>query len=165
MTVEAVHRALLADAQQERDDQLVEAEREAAATLERARREAEDLLVAARSDGEAEARAAAATELARSRRQARQLVLEARLDAYEGARAEVRAAAAGLRADPGHAALVAALGDLARRQLGPDALVCVDEHDGGLTASNGSRSVDYRLSTMADRCLAEAGDEVEVLWR
>jgi hypothetical protein len=70
-----------------------------------------------------------------------------------------------LRDDPGYAALVGALTELARHQLGPAATVSVDKEAGGVVARAGSRSVDYRLPVVADRCLAALGPELEALWR
>lgn len=164
MSLEPVRDALLADARRDAEATRAAAERDAAAAVAAAHREAERLLAAARADGEAEARAVAAAERAHASRRARELVLSARRDAYEQARAEARQAASELRASPGYAALVDGLARLARRQLGDGAAVTVDGEAGGLVASAGSRSVDYRLPAVADRCLALA-QSLERLWR
>ena len=122
-------------------------------------------MAAARADGEAEARVVAAAELAQARRHARELVLAARRHTYECALAQVRGAASELRHAAAYPALVDGLAQAAHRQLGDDAVVSTDEAVGGVVASAGSRSVDYRLPTVAERCLAALGAEVEALWR
>ena len=165
MTLEPVREALLSDARQDAAQLRQAAEREAGATVAAAREEAGRLRATARADGEAEARAAAAAELARARRDARHSVLAARRDAYERARACAERAASALRDAPRYAALLDALSELARRQLGEDAVVVVDDEVGGFVATAGTRSVDYRLPAVADRCLVGLGPEVEALWR
>jgi len=164
VTLEPVSAALMDDARQEARRLRAEAEREASATGEAAQREAERLVAAARAVGEDEARAVAATELARARRQARELVQGARRAAYDRLQAEARQAASDLRGAPGYAALIDGLARAACRQLGEDAVVTVDDAVGGLVARAGSRSVDYRLPVIADRCLAALGADVESLW-
>lgn len=165
MTLDPVRLALLADAHRDAEALLAAAERDAEAAMTAARLEAERLLAAARADGTAEARAVAVAEGARARRRAREVVQAARRDAYEQVRAEARRTASELVDAPGYAALVDGVARVARRQLGEDALVTVDDEVGGLVARAGSRSVDYRLPVMADRCLAALGAEVEILWR
>lgn len=165
MNLEPVRQALLAQAQRDAEQLRSAATREAEAGVAAARQEAVRLIEAARAEGEAEAKAVAATELARARRHSREVVLAARNDAYRRARAEAEGAARDLRHDGGYPALVAALSELAAEQLGSGAEVRIDDDAGGLVATAGSRSVDYRLPVMASRCLRELGDEVEILWR
>lgn len=165
MNVEPVRRALLEDARVAGEEAEAAAERDARAAVAAARQEAERVLAGARAGGDAEARLVRSAELARARRQARQLVLRARRDAYERARAAARDAASALRHDRRYATLVEALAEVARRQLGDDAAVTVDEEAGGLVASAGTRTVDYRLPAIADRCLTAIGPGVEALWR
>lgn len=165
MTLEPVREALLADAARDAAALLADADREVAAAVASAQREAERLLAAARADGAAEARAVAASEGARTRRQAREVVQGARRVAYEQVQAEARRAAVELRSAAGYGSLIDGLARLARRQLGADTVVTVDDEVGGLVARSGSRSVDYRLPVMADRSLAALGAEVETLWR
>lgn len=165
MTTESVRRALLADAERACDELLAAADSDAADTLAAAQRQAEALLAKAAEDGRAEARAAAAAEMARARRAAREIVLSARRAAYDEALAAARVASAALQEDTRYPALLAALTALAHGQLGEAAEVSVDARDGGLEARAGSRSVDYRLPVMAERCFVAAGPAVDVLWR
>ena len=165
MNVDPVREALLADARREAEEVRATAERDAAVAVRTAHDEAERMEAAARADGEAEARAVAAAELAMARRRARELVLAARRDAYQRAVTEARRAASELRRVAGYAALVDGLSELARGQLGHDAVVSIDDEVGGVVAQAGSRSVDYRLPVIAERCLAALGPKVEALWR
>lgn len=165
MNLDAVVDALLADARADADALRADADRDAEAALAAARREADRLLAGARADGEAEARTVAATELARSRRAGRETVLAARRQAYDRLRLEAGLAAAALRQSPSYPGLVENLGRLARLQLGAGAAVTVDGEVGGVVARAGSRSVDYRLPAIAERCLHELGPEVDALWR
>lgn len=165
MNVDPVRDALLADARRDADDLRAAAERDAAAAVQSARDEAQGMLAAARAEGAAEARTVAAAELARARRHARELVLAARRDAYERARTETSRAASELRHAPGYTSLVEGLIEVAGRQLGEAAVTSVDDTAGGIVASAGSRTVDYRLPAIADRCLAARGTELESLWR
>ena len=161
MNLDPVSEALMADARRDAEELRAATDREAGAVLVSAHRESERLLATARADGEAEARAVAAAELARARRLARELVLAARRESYERLRVEARRAASRLQGAPGYAALVDGLADLARRQLGADVVVTVDDTLGGVVANAGSRSVDYRLPIIADRCARALGAELE----
>jgi len=164
MNLEVVRHALLADARREAATLSAAAEEAVATALDAAREEAERMVDGARAEGEAEARRVAATEGARARREARERVLGARRAAYETLRAESRRAALALREDPRYPDLVDGLAHVAGHQLGDAAAVRVDEQCGGVVATAGSRSVDYRLEVVADRCLAAMGAEVEALW-
>jgi len=165
VNLDVVRDALLADARRQAEDLLAAAEHAAMTVVAAARDEAERMMAGARSDGEAEARRVAAIEGARARRQFREQVLSARRAAYERLRVESRRTAIDLRHDPRYADLVDGLTRVARRQLGDEAAVRVDERAGGVVATAGSRSVDYRLDVVADRCVAALGDEIEALWR
>lgn len=165
MNLDAVRAALLADAQQDGDATVAAAGREATATVSAARDEAQQIVAAARAEGEAEARAVSTTELARARRRARELVLAARRSVYDRARAAVGDAAPGLRDAPDYDALVDGLSRLARSQLGDDAVVTVDDDVGGVFARAGSRTVDYRLPVIAERCFEAIGSDVESVWQ
>jgi vacuolar-type H+-ATPase subunit E/Vma4 len=165
VNLDAVRDALLSDARQEVDEALAAAERDAAATVTAAREEANRTLDAARADGEAEARTVSLTELARSRRRARELVLSARRAVYERALAEVCAAATRLRDSPDYDAVIDGLSRLARSQLGDGAVVTIDDEVGGVIARAGTRTVDYRLPVIAERCFDAIGSDVESLWQ
>lgn len=157
--------ALLDDAKREAEATLDVADRETESAVSAARTEAENLLAASRREGAAEARRAVDGELAQARRRGREVVFAARHEVYEHLRQQIRRAAADLRDTPDHTTLVEALTQLARRQLGSDAVVTVDSEVGGVVASAGGRSVDYRLPEVAERHLEEVGGVVEQLWR
>jgi vacuolar-type H+-ATPase subunit E/Vma4 len=165
VNLDAVGHALIVDATHDADRARADAERAASDAVAAARVEAAQMLTVARSAGEAEARAVAAVELARARRRARELVLGARREAYERVRAEARRAVSQLPAAPGYGALLEGLTRLARYQLGDDVTVIVDHALGGVVATAGSRSVDYRLPVVADRCVAALAPEIAELWR
>lgn len=165
MNLDPVGDALLAQARRDAERIRAAAGAEADARVTRARQEADRLLQDARAEGEAEAAAVAATELARARRQAREIVLSAQHEAYRRAHTEARRAASELRHTAGYPALITALAGVARQQLGAGAAVVVDDQAGGLVATEGSRSVDYRLPVIASRCVVALGGEVEDLWR
>lgn len=163
MNVAAVRRALLEDAEADAGRLLAAAEAEAAERLAGARREAEGRLRAARAEGEADALAQLGAERARARREARERILAARREAYEALGAAAADAARALRDDPSYPDLRAALVRRAQAQLGPDAEI-LDDPEGGIIARDGNRRVDYRLVTLAGRCLDAFGEEVEALW-
>jgi hypothetical protein len=165
VSLDPVRRALLDDARRDAAALRASARDDAESSVRAARADADRMVAAARAEGEAEVRAVVATELARARRGARELVLAAQREADERARAEVRRAASGSRDAHDHPALVAELGARARRQLGPSATVTVDEEVGGVVAREGTRSVDYRLPVIAERCFDALGPERDELWR
>ena len=165
MNLDPVRAALVDDACRDADGARELAGRDAAAAVGEAHRRAQQLLDEARAEGEREGRATAAIELARARRGAREVVLRARRDAYDRARVAARDAASALRGAPGYGTLIDALTDLARGQLGDGAIVSLDDHVGGVIARAGSRTVDYRLPAVADRCFAAAAPRLEGLWR
>lgn len=165
MNLHAVQDALLADATAEADAIRDAARRDADGVVEAARRDAERMVAVARADGEAEARRVSAIGLARARREAREQVLSARRAAVERLLAAAARAAVALRGDAGYPELLDGLGRAARGQLGDDAVVRVDTRAGGLVATAGSRSVDYRLDVLADRCVEAMGSRIEALWR
>jgi len=70
-----------------------------------------------------------------------------------------------LRDDPRYPALLDQLEDLAHRQLGPNAAIeRAPEQRGGIVARHEGRRVDYTLAALADRALAQLGDDIEGLW-
>jgi vacuolar-type H+-ATPase subunit E/Vma4 len=165
VNLDPVRDALLADADRDANATRAAADDDAASTVAAARAAVERLLAAARADGEAEARVVSASELARAHRAAREVVLQARRAAYDRLRASVRDAASRLRATPEYEALIDGLTRVAREQLGEDPAVTVDDDVGGIVARVGSRTVDYRLPVVAERCLAAIGPAVETLWQ
>jgi hypothetical protein len=79
--------------------------------------------------------------------------------------ATTRRAVLDLRADPRYPALLDHFEQVARRQLGADAVIERDPDGvGGIVAHQGDRRVDYSLAALADRALDTLGDDIERLW-
>ncbi len=159
--LEPVRRALLDDAER-RADELVEAARAAAhertsAAEQRATNEVE------RARRRARATAVARTDraVAEARRRAHAQVLETDAEIAGDVANRVHRAVGAMVDDPRYPALLSHLEVLARRQLGDDANVVVDETDGGVVAVLDGRRVDYRLTALADRVLAVVADDLE----
>lgn len=158
--------AILADARADAERALADADREASERLAGARGEAGEMLERARARGASEGRVEAARELALRRAQARAAVLEAQRELYEELRSRAREAVLALRSDPAYPELLDRLTEAARGVLGADA---VAERDppavGGVHAQAGSRSIDYTLATLAERCIDGLGPALRELWR
>jgi vacuolar-type H+-ATPase subunit E/Vma4 len=165
VSLDPLRRAILEQAQAEADRIRAGAAERAERTVSAAEREGAALAERARADGAALGRLRGARELAAGRRNARTYVLQAERDLYDELRGRAREAVLGLRSDPVYPALLEALAAAARRQLGEDVELEIDcPQAGGVRASVAGRSVDYSLTTLADRCLARLGDRIEELW-
>lgn len=161
--LEPVRRALLDDAADEVASIVAAAEADAQELMDEARTEVEHAVDRARRRAASSAAAAAEQQLTAARRRARAELFHARSEIWHEVVDRVRLAAGRLPDDPRYPALEAHLEQLARGQLGDDALI---EHDpaGGFEASAGGRRVDYRMPTVADRALASVIDEAVALW-
>lgn len=140
-----------------------EAEAAAASTLARAEQEATEILEAARTQGEADARAVHARERTRVRRQARSVVLHAQHEAYLSLRAEVHAALRKWRDGPDYGEVRKRLQARAREALGEDAALTEDS-SGGVVAEAPGRRVVLSLGAIADRVLDAHTLDLEGLW-
>lgn len=158
-----VQAALRAQAEADAHATLDQARRRAAEMRSQARARAADMLAASRTDGEEQARAAVAARVVRRRREARDVVLRAQRDLYDQLRRVSREAARALRHDPDYAALLGRLTARARDVLGADASV-QESPDGGVVAVDGSRRLDLSLPALAEREVDRLGAEVERLW-
>ncbi|WP_244359938.1 V-type ATP synthase subunit E family protein [Microbispora triticiradicis] len=158
-----VAEALLRQARLDADAVTCAAEHDAAQTIEDARRQAREIIAAAREQGEAEAKAYSAAVRARNARQARSMELAARRDALEELRRRAGAAVQALRDDPCYPRLVKRLGELAR-EAGGDDLVVREHPDGGVVAEGRGRRVDCSLEALANRAVDALGAEAERLW-
>lgn len=139
----------VARAAQEADELVAAAQAEAAAILERARRQ-----------GRAEGTAAAKARRTAARQAARELELAAESAAYADLRARVREAVRRATTDR------TAQDRLRRRAhalLGPQAATAAAP-EGGLTAAAPGRRVDLTPNTLSDRALERFGAEAEALW-
>ena len=164
-TLDPVRRALLYDVTANAEQVIAEAAADAEAVVEQAQHEVATEIERAEHRGEMSARARADQELARARAEANRDIL----DAKESIRCQLvgtlHAAALGLRDDPRYPCLLDELERLARRQLGPDAVVDRDpEGLGGIVATVVGRRVDYTLPQLSDRALNTLADEVAQLW-
>lgn len=158
-----VRERLLRQAREDSGRIRAEAEAAAAATLARAEQEATEILQAARTQGEADARAVLSREQMRVRRQARSVVLHAQHEAYLSLRAEVHAALAALRDGPGYGELRQRLHARARAALGEDAALTEDSSGGVVAEVPGRRAV-LSLGAIADRVLDARTLDLEGLW-
>lgn len=165
MNLDAVRGAVLADADDDAAELRAAAERDVATAVAAARVEADHIVAEARSEGDAEARRVAVLEGARARRRAREEVLAARNAAYVRLLRESQETAVALRRDRRYPELIEALTRVALTQLGDAATVRRDDEHGGIVATAGSRTLDYRLDAMAVRNVAALGERIEDLWR
>lgn len=164
--VSPLRAALLAQATADGERLLAEADEEAAAAIARAERETAALVERARAEGRAAAELEAARERRRARREAHAQLLQAQGELYDELRREASAGVLRLRGEPGYPALLERLTAAARAQLGDEVELEIDPPGrGGVVARAGSRSVDYSLPALVDRCLASLGSELERLWR
>lgn len=160
-----VRHALLADAEADAERIVAEAERAADELVGEAERGADAAIENSRRHAEASRRAQADQALARARREAHLIIQQARADLRRQLVDRIQTAAESLRDDARYPALLDHLEDLARSQLGDDALIQRDPvPGGGIVATAGGRRVDYRLHVLADRALDAIADEVEGLW-
>lgn len=165
MTLDAARDALLADARERAAGMLAAADAETAERTARARREADALVARARARGEVEGRVAAARTVAVERSFARMKVLAAQRAASDEFRGRARIAVLALRDAPDYPDLLDRLAALARRDLGDGTELERDPPDvGGVRARTGTRSVDYTLVALADRCVEALGSRLQRLW-
>jgi vacuolar-type H+-ATPase subunit E/Vma4 len=155
LLAEAKLAAVLAvrQASERADAQVVEAEAETTALVDRAR-----------AEGEAAAELEAAATLALARRRARSAFLQAQREVYDGVRRQAHEAAQELRSTPRYDELVERLAARAAEVLGAGAEIVRDPPDGGVLARAGNRRLDYTLPVLVERCLARHATEIERLW-
>ena len=157
---------MIADATSEAARVLADGERQAEQRLAEARAEAEANVARARATGEAEGRIAAARDTARRGAAARMAVLSARREVYEELCARAHESVLALRTDPEYPDLLERLAEAARQALGSDAEVDLDPPGvGGASARAGTRSIDFTLPSLTNRCIADLGPRLQRLWR
>jgi hypothetical protein len=157
--------ALLADARRRAEEIVAQAETQACEQLEPARRQADALVAAGRAHGEADGRLEAAREEAAARFSAHMTVLAEQRASYEELRRRARTAVLALRDDADYPELLERLAAAARRDLGDGAQLQIDPPElGGVLGSAGSRTVDYTLVALADRCIDDLGPRLATLW-
>jgi len=164
LRLDPVRAALLAQAQVEAERIVDQADERAAAQVLQAEKQKAALVGRARAEGEAAADLEAVSELTRARRQSRTLVLEAQRAIYDELRRDALAAAQRLRSQPRYDELLERLEAAVRDKLGPDAVLELDPPDGGVIGHVGNRRVEYTLPVLVERCLAQHGEAVEQLW-
>ena len=94
---------------------------------------------------------------------ARARLLRARRDAYDDLCRQVRAAVAGLPAEPGYPALLAGLTRAALAAAGPGATAS-PHPDGGVVATGPGVVVDCSLPALADQAVAVVSSGLATLW-
>jgi len=165
VTLEPLRRAVLEQARADIEGIRREAATRAAGIVADAERDGAALLHRAKADAIAVADMRAARELATARKAGRRLILQAKRDLHDELRTRVREAALALRADPAYPAMLEALGTIAHARLGEGAALEIDPPGaGGVRAVASSRSVDYSLVALADRCVLQLGARIEDLW-
>lgn len=163
--LQPVRRARLADAKTEADQVIAAATASAETMIADATAEADADVERARSRLERSARAHDEQLHSRIRDDARRSVLATQEQIRQTLIEAVHRAAGDLRSDPRYPMLLDRLEELARVQLGDDAVVERDpEPDGGVIARTELRTVDYRLPVLADRALDALADGVASLW-
>jgi vacuolar-type H+-ATPase subunit E/Vma4 len=161
--LEPVRMHHLAAARAQADAMLSDARAQAERILAGAATDAETLIAQAKQEGEEAAALDTSHEWINARRRARSIILAARRDAFDHLRA---AAAVAVRSDPRYPALLERLADIARRQLGPGAVVNADPYgERGVSATRKGRHVDVSLANLVEQSLERLGPAVEELWR
>ena len=161
----AVRAALLADADDEAE--LILSDAQFAADLDRAAAEADvdTQLERARKRSQTSADAHRQQLLAQAHHQAQTIIMEAREATRVELIADLRSQVMRLREDDRYPQLLDNLEAAARRQLGADAVIERDpEMGGGVIGRAGGRSVDYTLPVLADRAMGAFGQEMAALW-
>jgi vacuolar-type H+-ATPase subunit E/Vma4 len=165
MNVAPLRATLLSLADDETEAALGAATARAAGMVSAAEADEARLVARARAEATAVADREALRTVGRARGEARAVVLGARRELYDEVRRRVSTEAPKLRDDPRYAALLERLQALASERLGGEATLEVDLPEGGVRGVAGSRRVDLSLPRIAERCLAELGPELEVLWQ
>lgn len=154
---------LLDRAQKEAADLITSAGTDAAAVTAAAQREADAILADARARGAADGVAMAAADLTKARRRAREEVLRAQRAAFDELRRRCRVAARDLQTTPEYGALRERLGRIARAQAGSAGSIG-DHPDGGIVVQAPGWRLDLSLPAFADRAIEALGPELEGLW-
>jgi len=135
------------------------------AELARARREAHGILDEARADGDAAAAATAAIQVAMARREAREMVLAARRAAYETLREQAVAALVAQATSPEGLQLAARLQRLVRDRVGATAAVRSGGPGNlRAVAESGNRRAEVEPQALVDHALESLGADIEALW-
>jgi vacuolar-type H+-ATPase subunit E/Vma4 len=166
VNVAPLRTALLSDAEANAESVAMDAAARAAREVSDAQAEVSALVDHARAEAETAARREAMRVVGRARSEGRALRLTAQRDVYDELRERTFASVQELRSEPVYSRLLDRLDGIARAQLGPSAAVEVDPPVvGGIRASSGPRRIDLTLPTLAERCLARLGTDLERLWR
>ena len=160
-----VRHAVLGDADAEATAIVARARAAADDTVAAAQQEVDEAVAAARRRAAAAAAARARGALDRARRDHHTEILRAEAVLHDELAARVRYAVAQLPDDPRWPTLLDRLEQLARDQLGEDAVTRRDPEPGrGVVAEAGGRRVDYGLDALATRAFAAIEHEVAESW-
>lgn len=162
IALEPLRAALIARARAEADRVCADAETAGRQLLAEGRDEAEALLAKARAQGETDAAAMFASEMDRARRSARGVVLAAQRAAYTELRQRALTAVRGLLADPARRARLAAvlrsqLGDQAVVREHPDGGIVAETPDGRSLDASIEKLVDSAVADLDLEQLWAAG--------
>lgn len=161
--LDALRAALIERAHRDAEADVTTARTEAAARRNAARVEAEQLLVAARERGRADAAQLVAEQTARVARQARDVLFHAQRELYEQLCDQIRDGARRLREDPCYSRLCLNTERRARSLAGVE--VSVREHrDGGLVIEAPGRRIDASLDALAEWAIASLSVEAAQAW-
>lgn len=158
-----VRAALLDDARAEADRLVDEARHHADELVAAAQAEVDEQIAASRRRAALGEQARTERELGRARADAHRAVLEAERELRDRWIERVHGLLPELGDSETGGRLVRRLEQLARSQLGDDLTIEYDA-DGGLIGVAGSRRVDYRLSTLADRAVELLAEEAAASW-
>lgn len=161
-----VRGALLADAAATAEEMLARATAERDETVARAEGEVATAVEQARHRAEVSARAHADEAIARARREATTAMLRCEAELRQELVDAVDERLARLRDGDRYPRLLDGLERLAKTQLGDSAVIERDAApDGGVVASVGGRSVDYRLGALARRAVDALAADWEASWQ
>jgi hypothetical protein len=165
VNLERLHVSFLAMVAAELAEEARELEAERLDAVAAAATEVNRLGADARATGERDAATEAQLLVARARREAHADALAAQTETYAELQAAALAAALALRGSSRYPRLLDRLAADVKSQLGAGTTMDVDpDPGGGVIGRDGSRLVDCSLPTLARRCLAALGPELEVLW-
>ncbi|MCC9197746.1 hypothetical protein QNO08_06915 [Arthrobacter sp. zg-Y820] len=161
--LEPVRYALRRQAEAEAARRAGDARRQADEILSAARSEAEQIRATAAQQGSEAAHAEAVGRSARIRREARRTVLAQQEALRSDLVQQVQHQARELRSDPRYPQMLRRLTERADALLGPMASV-TESYKGGVTGSAGSRHLDLSLPALAEQALERHSGEVHRLW-
>ena len=161
--LDPVRTRLIERARRDADAVVTAARAEAAATIAQAEQRAREILDQARALGEADAVVQSAASRVNARREARTIELEAEREVYQAVCDGVERGVCALRDSPDYPAIRAALERRVLAALGPDAEIAHHTRGGVVGAAPGRRA-DLTLPVIAARTVEGLSGEAALLW-